>query len=69
MPFIQVVLMEGRTPEQKEQLIEKLSETASEVLHAPLEAVRVHLIETPPTHWGIAGKSVAKRRELEHVKD
>ena len=63
MPFIQVTILEGRTPEQKERLIEQLSKTASDVLDAPLESV--HLQETAATHWGIAGKSVAKRRETD----
>lgn len=63
MPLIQVTILEGRTPEQKEQLIEELSEVASRVLQAPLDSVRVHLQETAPTHWGIAGKSIARRRE------
>ena len=65
MPFIQVTILEGRTPEQKERLIEQLSKTASDVLEAPMETVRVHLQETAATHWGIAGKSVAKRRETD----
>ena len=61
MPFIEVKLIEGRSPEQKEQLIEELSKTTSDVLNIRLEAVQVQLVETAPADWGIAGKSVAKR--------
>lgn len=63
MPFIEVKLIEGRSPEQKEKLIEELSKTASDVLNIRLEAIQVQLVETAPAHWGIAGKSVAKGKE------
>ncbi|MCL1698718.1 MULTISPECIES: 4-oxalocrotonate tautomerase [unclassified Lysinibacillus] len=62
MPIIQVTFIEGRTPEQKERLIEEVSKTVSSVLDAPLETVRVCLHEIPSTHWGIAGKSVQRRQ-------
>ncbi|MGE7695639.1 4-oxalocrotonate tautomerase [Lysinibacillus sp. NPDC094177] len=62
MPFIQVTFIEGRTPEQKERLIEEVSKTVSTVLDAPLETVRVCLNEIPSTHWGIAGKSIQRRQ-------
>ncbi|MGE8003683.1 4-oxalocrotonate tautomerase [Lysinibacillus sp. NPDC093216] len=62
MPFIQVTLVEGRTPEQKERLIEEVSKTVSSVLDSPLETVRVCLNEIPSAHWGIAGKSIQRRQ-------
>jgi 4-oxalocrotonate tautomerase len=63
MPFIQVYLLEGRSAEKKEKLIFELTETASKVLDAPKETVRVMIQEMPLEHWGIAGESVKKRRE------
>jgi 4-oxalocrotonate tautomerase len=63
MPFIHATIVEGRTPEMKEQLISELTETASRVLQAPKENVRIQITELPPTHWGIAGQSIAKRKE------
>ncbi|HWI50379.1 MAG TPA: 2-hydroxymuconate tautomerase family protein [Rummeliibacillus sp.] len=65
MPLIQVTMIEGRTPEKKEKLIEELSYTAMKVLDAPLESVRVCINEIPNTHWGIAGKSVYRRQNEE----
>ncbi len=62
MPFIQITFIDGRTPEQKEQLIAEVSKTVSSVLEAPLETVRVCLNEIPSTHWGIAGKSIQRRQ-------
>lgn len=58
MPLIQVNIIEGRSDEKKEKLIEALSKTTSEVLEAPLETVRVMINELPDNHWGIAGESV-----------
>jgi 4-oxalocrotonate tautomerase len=65
MPLIQITMIEGRTPEKKEQLIEELSLTVTKVLNAPLESVRVCINEVPSTHWGIAGKSIYRRKNEE----
>lgn len=62
MPFIQFTILEGRSPEQKERLIQEVSELTAEILESPIENVRVHIQETSADHWGIAGKSVKKRR-------
>lgn len=63
MPFIQMTLIEGRSPEKKEELIAALTQTVHEVIDAPIESIRVCLNEVPAEHWGIAGQSVAKRRQ------
>ena len=65
MPFLQVTIVEGRTDEMKEELIFELTNTVNKVLDAPLENIRVCINEVPPSHWGIAGKSIKKRREEE----
>ena len=61
MLVIKTTMMEGRTSEQKEALIRRLSETAAEELGWPLEEVRVVIYEVSKNDWGIAGESVAKR--------
>ncbi|WP_216827399.1 4-oxalocrotonate tautomerase [Alkalihalobacterium elongatum] len=63
MPFIQINILEGRTPEKKERLIKEVSHLVADVLEAPLENVRVLIQEMPSNHWGIAGESVAKRKQ------
>jgi 4-oxalocrotonate tautomerase len=63
MPFIQINILEGRSPEKKERLIREVSDLVSEVLEAPVESVRVMINEMEAEHWGIAGESVKKRRE------
>lgn len=65
MPFIQFTILEGRSLEQKERLIREVSDLTAEILESPIESVRVHIQETSAEHWGIAGKSVKKRRNEE----
>ncbi|WP_420489160.1 2-hydroxymuconate tautomerase [Neobacillus vireti] len=64
MPFIQVNILKGRSPEKKERLIREMTDLVSEVLDAPVQSVRVMINELEPEHWGIAGESVKKRNEV-----
>ncbi|WHY69644.1 2-hydroxymuconate tautomerase [Neobacillus sp. SuZ13] len=64
MPFIQINILKGRSPEKKERLIKEVSDLVSEVLESPVQNVRVMINEVEPEHWGIAGESVKKRNEV-----
>lgn len=66
MPFIQVNILEGRSLEQKEELIRRMTDLAAEVLNSPTSAVRVMINEMKPEHWGIDGESVRLRRLKEN---
>lgn len=66
MPLIQVSIIEGRTLEQKEELIRRMTEVTSEVLNSPATSVRVLINEMKPEDWGIAGDSVRVRRLKEN---
>jgi 4-oxalocrotonate tautomerase len=61
MPFAQINLIEGRTEEQKRAVIEKVTQALVEAVGAPVETVRVQIIEVPSTNWGIAGVSAKDR--------
>lgn len=63
MPLIQINILEGRSPEQKEKLIAEVSRTVADILGSPIENVRVLINELKLEHWGIAGESVKKRKE------
>ncbi len=41
MPFIQINILKGRSPEKKERLIREVSDLVSDVLEAPVQNVRV----------------------------
>jgi len=60
MPIAQIYLLEGRTDEQKEILISKVTEAIAQSLDAPEASVRVVLTEVPKQHFGIGGQSVKK---------
>ena len=62
MPLIQVSIIEGRSAEQKETLIRRLTEVACEVLDSQPGQVRVIITEVKPEHWGIGGESVRAKR-------
>lgn len=55
MPFIDVTMIEGRTPQQKDAFIKALTEAAITTLGTPREAVRVVLREVPGEHWAVGG--------------
>jgi 4-oxalocrotonate tautomerase len=57
MPFAQIYMLEGRTPEQKKAVIEKVTQALQEATNAPKEAIRVWIHEMPKENWGIAGVS------------
>lgn len=61
MLVLKLTMMEGRTAEQKEELILRLSEASARHLGWPLEEARMVIYEVSKNDWGIAGRSVAKR--------
>lgn len=60
MPIAQLYIIEGRTDEQKETLIQEVTEAMSRSLDAPVERIRVLITEMPKQHFGIAGQSAKK---------
>ncbi|MCE2529608.1 MAG: 2-hydroxymuconate tautomerase family protein [Acidimicrobiia bacterium] len=57
MPIVTVNLMEGRSPEQIENMIAEVSEALVRSLDAPIETVRIMVNEMAPYGFGIAGRS------------
>lgn len=60
MPIATINIIEGRSDEKKELLIEQVTMAIHESIGAPIETIRVILNEMPKQHYGIAGKSVKK---------
>ena len=60
MPIVTVNMMEGRSDEQKERMIEEVSDALSRTLDAPKESVRIMINEMPKQHFGIGGTSAKK---------
>jgi len=55
MPFAQIYMLEGRTDEQKQAVIEKVTAALMEAIDAPKENIRVWIHDVPKQNWGIAG--------------
>ncbi len=62
MPFVEVTLAEGRTPEQLRALLSAVTTAVSESVSAPKESIRVCIREVPPTHWAAGDVTLAERR-------
>jgi len=59
MPIIRIELIEGRTPELKEELIRNVTAAVTTTLAVQPAQVRVLLYELPPEHWAVGGQSKA----------
>lgn len=57
MPIVQIQLLEGRTDEQKENIIAQVTDALVETAEVSAQQVRVIITEVSPKHWGVAGKS------------
>lgn len=60
MPIAQINIIEGRSDEQKEKLIQKVTLAIHEAIDAPVQNVRVIINEMPKQHFGIGGESIKK---------
>lgn len=60
MPIAQLYIIEGRTDEQKENLIQEVSDAMARSLDAPMDRIRVMITEMPKQHFGIGGQSAKK---------
>jgi 4-oxalocrotonate tautomerase len=56
MPIVQIDLLEGRTIDQKRQLVKKVTDAIVESANCAPDAVRIILREMPKEHLAIAGK-------------
>lgn len=56
MPVVQIDMLEGRTLEQKRDMVKKVTEVIVETAKCPAEAVTIIIRDMPPQHLGKAGK-------------
>jgi 4-oxalocrotonate tautomerase len=62
MPFIQVTIVEGRTIEQKHDLMKKITDATAESLGSDPQRIRVAIYEVSPDEWAIGGEPISKLR-------
>lgn len=62
MPMIQVTMLQGRTIEQKHELIRRLTDATQEALGGDRGRIRVAIYEVSADEWGIGGEPVSRLR-------
>jgi 4-oxalocrotonate tautomerase len=55
MPLVTIMLIEGRSPEQKKAMFKAVTDAIVTSLGAPREAVRITLNEVPMEHFSVGG--------------
>jgi len=60
MPIVQISLVQGRTPEKKEQLIKKVTDAIVDALQIPADRVQIILNEVPKENIGHGGIPLSK---------
>lgn len=61
MPLVQINMLEGRTEQQKRDMLTAVSEAIHRTTGAPLDAIRIWVSEFGPTEY-IAGGVIAADR-------
>ncbi|WP_269774143.1 2-hydroxymuconate tautomerase [Bacillus siamensis] len=60
MPLVTVKMLEGRTDEQKRNLVEKVTEAVKETTGAAEEKIIVMIEEMRKDHYAVAGKRISE---------
>jgi 4-oxalocrotonate tautomerase len=55
MPVIQITMSQGRTAEQKRELVHVLTRESARILKTKEDAVRILIYEVSKENWGNAG--------------
>lgn len=61
MPFVEISLAEGRSPEQIRRLLRDVHNAVAQALGSPEGNIRVVAREVPKTHWSAGGRTLAER--------
>jgi 4-oxalocrotonate tautomerase len=56
MPVVTIEWYEGRSPEQKKELAEKLTELMVEVGKTQREHVWIRFVDSPKSEWAMGGE-------------
>ena len=62
MPFVQVSMGTGRTPEQKRALLDGISEVVHTTLGADYDSIKVWIVELDPDNVMLGQESLTERR-------
>ncbi len=62
MPHVQISWVEGRSPEQKRKIVERVTQALVEEGRAKRENVHVTFVDVPATNYAEAGVLVADQK-------
>ncbi|MBI4459826.1 MAG: 2-hydroxymuconate tautomerase family protein [Acidobacteria bacterium] len=62
MPHVQITLLEGRTPEQKRAIVERVTLTLVEEAGATRENITVAFVEVSSASYAIGGRLILDRQ-------
>jgi 4-oxalocrotonate tautomerase len=63
MPLVEIKLLEGRTDEQKKALLTAVTAAVHDSIGAPLETIRVWILEFSPRDYMAAGVLAADKKK------
>jgi len=63
MPHIQITMLEGRSPEQKRKVAERLTQVVVEEMGTKREAVTMAFVEVSPANYAAAGVLALDRQK------
>ena len=63
MPHVQITLLEGRTPEQKRKIVERITSTLVEEASTSRENVTVSFVEVTSASYAIGGALILDRHK------
>jgi 4-oxalocrotonate tautomerase len=64
MPHVQITWVEGRTPEQKRAVAQRITEALEQEGRAKRENIHVAFLDVPATNYTEAGVTVADQKRL-----
>jgi len=62
VPHVQITWVEGRTPEQKRKIVERVTKALEEDGRAKRENIHVAFLDVPATNYAEAGVPVADQK-------
>ncbi len=64
-PYFTAIVLEGRSPEQRQRVLAELTDILVDVLGVRRELVRGHVVRVHPDDWGIGGIPASAARAAE----
>ncbi len=61
MPVLEVKILEGRTHEQKQKMVQGITDVLVNTINTVPADVRIHIVEMPKDSYAIAGQLISDK--------